>query len=83
LSFEPKRLVSPPNLRGYEKALIIRLRKGKFVEDVLQIAKVEGAKLLKCKRVSVTEFFHSHLDPEKFIVVVQNGDVAIENMKPK
>lgn len=83
MSFEPKRLVSPPNLRGYEKALIIRLRKGKFVEDVLQIAKVEGAKLLKCKRVSVTEFFHSHFDPEKFIVVVQNADVGIENMKPK
>lgn len=81
MSFEPKRLVSPRNLRAYEKALIIHLRRGKFVEDLLQIAKVEGAKLLKCKRVRVTELFHSHLDPEKFIVVVQNGDVAKGNMK--
>jgi hypothetical protein len=76
-----KPLVSNPNLRRHEKALMIRLRKGKFVEDLLQIAKVEGAKLLKCKKVRVTEFFHSHLDPEKFVVVVQNGDVAKGNMK--
>ena len=81
MSFEPHRLIPPSNLRGCEKALIIRLRKGKFVEDVVQIAKVEGAKLLKCKRVRVTEFFHSHLDPEKYVVVVRNGDVARGPMK--
>jgi len=76
-------LVSNPNLRRNEKALIIRLKKEKFLEDLLQIAKSEGAKLLNCRKVRVTEFFHSQLDPEKFVVVVQNADVRIENMKPK
>jgi len=83
MGFEPKRSVFPPNLRGYEKALIIRLKLGKDIFDLLQIARVEGRKVLKCDKVRVPEFFHSRLDPEKYVVVVQNADVGMRNMKSK
>jgi len=64
-----------------EKALIVRLKQGKDISDLLQIARVEGRKVLKCEKIRIPEFFHSSLNPGKYVVVVQNGDVARGHLK--
>ena len=78
MAFNPRRSSkSPPN----EKALIIYSKPNKDISDVLQIAKAEGRKLLKCRNVKVADVFKR--SNGEFIVVVQNADVGIKNMKPK
>lgn len=64
-----------------EKALIIYLKPDKDISDLLQIAKVEGRKLLKCRNVKVADVFKRSIG--EFIVVVQNADAGIRNMKSK
>ena len=61
--------------------MIIYSKSNKDISDVLQIAKAEGRKLLKCRNVKVADVFKR--SNGEFIVVVQNADVGIENMKPK
>ena len=68
-------------LQVKEKALILYLKPNKDLSDLLQIAKVEGRKLLKCRNVKIADMFRR--SDEKFVVVVQNADVGIENMKSK
>ena len=82
MAFVPKRLTKKlkrPKIN--EKALILHLEPGKDYSDLLQIAKAEGRKLLHCKNVKVADMFKR--SSGEFIVVVQNADVGIENMKPK
>ena len=78
MAFERRRY---PNL---ERALVVNLKPGKDLCDALQVAKSLAKNVFRNRDVKFTDILR--VEPGKYLVlleVVQNGDVAIENMKPK